>query len=1313
MTIELTPVLSRTWDVDESWTREVYERPRRLRRRCATALRDGRRDDVTPAGQGLRAARPRRRRLPDRHEVGLHPAGRRQAGLPRRQRRRVRAGHLQGHPADDGQPARADRGRDHRVLRDPREPRLHLRPRRGRARAPPAAAARSPRPTTRATSARTSSAPATTSSSPCTPAPARTSAARRRRCSTRSRAAAASRGCARRSRPSPASTRRRRSSTTSSRSPASRRIVRNGADWFRRWAPRRRGSREGSKGMTLYSLSGHVTRPGQYEAPLGITLRELLDLAGGVRDGPPAEVLDARRLVDAAAHRRAPRRAAGLRGHRGGGLDARHQGAADLRRDDLRRARGAALDRVLRPRVLRQVHAVPRGHLLAGADPAPARARRRAARRTSRSCSTSATTSSAGRSARSATVRPARSRRRCSTSATSTSRTSSTAAARSTRPPRRCSRRRGRTSPCRWQRPDDRHRRTRRRGPASATTWSRSPSTASRSACPRARWSSGPPSCSASRSRGSATTRCSTRSAPAGSAWSRCEGQPKPLASCTTTVTDGMVVKTQLTSPVADKAQQGIMELLLINHPLDCPVCDKGGECPLQNQAMSNGRAESRFDDVKRTFPKPINISSPGAARPGALRALRPVHPLLRADRRRPVHRDARARRAAAGRHLRGRAVRVLLLRQHRADLPGRRADRRGLPLPVAAVRPGVLARRLRALRVRLRDPHRPPARQGAAPAGRRRPAGQRGVELRQGPLGLPVRHRAGPPHDAAGPRRRRHARPDVLGRGAATSRPRGWPRPAARPACWSAGAPRSRTPTPTRSSPGSRSAPTTSTSAPARTPPRRPTSSPRTSPARGLGVTYADLEQARVGAARRARARGGVADRLPAAAQGGAASGLRGASPSRRSPRAGWRSCRARCSRPRPAPRPRCSTPSRRSDDGSPTRPRRCTAPASRDPRRRAAGRRARRAVAPSPRWPRPPAPGWPGCRAGPASAARSRPARCPACCPAAVRSPTPPRAPRSRRPGASTACRPSAGRDTSGDPRRGAHRRAYARCSSAASTPTTCPTRPRRSPRSTPRRSSSAWSCATSAVTERADVVLPVAPVVEKAGTFLDWEGRERPVRRGAARHQRACRTSGCCTCSPHAMDVDLGLPDVAAARARARRARRSGTATAPPFARLDAGRAGRRRRRRGRPGHLAAAARRRPAAGRRAVPRRHRPRGRAPGSPRPPPPALGVADGDAGDRQHRRAARSRCRVVVTDMPDGVVWLPTNCAGCAVRRDLARRRRRRRPARAGGRRAVMHGGLVTVLTVLASPERPGLRHRPVVARRSSRRSSSSSSSS
>ncbi|SEP41703.1 NADH-quinone oxidoreductase subunit G [Amycolatopsis saalfeldensis] len=85
---------------------------------------------------------------------------------------------------------------------------------------------------------------------------------------------------------------------------------------------------------------------------------------------------------------------------------------------------------------------------------------------------------------------------------------------------------------------------------------------------------------------------------------------PKPQASCTMTVADGMVVKTQLTSAVADKAQHGVMELLLINHPLDCPICDKGGECPLQNQALAHGRTESRFVDTKRTFPKPLPISS-------------------------------------------------------------------------------------------------------------------------------------------------------------------------------------------------------------------------------------------------------------------------------------------------------------------------------------------------------------------------------------------------------------------------------------------------------------------------------------------------------------------------------------------------------------------------------------------------------------------------------------------------------------------------------------------------------------------------------
>jgi NADH-quinone oxidoreductase subunit G len=86
-------------------------------------------------------------------------------------------------------------------------------------------------------------------------------------------------------------------------------------------------------------------------------------------------------------------------------------------------------------------------------------------------------------------------------------------------------------------------------------------------------------------------------------------GQRKPLTACTTTVTDGMVVKTQLTSEVARAGQEGTLEFLLINHPLDCPMCDKGGECPLQDQTMAHGPGETRFHETKRHYEKPIKIS--------------------------------------------------------------------------------------------------------------------------------------------------------------------------------------------------------------------------------------------------------------------------------------------------------------------------------------------------------------------------------------------------------------------------------------------------------------------------------------------------------------------------------------------------------------------------------------------------------------------------------------------------------------------------------------------------------------------------------
>ncbi len=82
---------------------------------------------------------------------------------------------------------------------------------------------------------------------------------------------------------------------------------------------------------------------------------------------------------------------------------------------------------------------------------------------------------------------------------------------------------------------------------------------------------------------------------------------PAIQPSCMIECTDGMVVETE--SEVTKKAQDGILEFLLINHPLDCPVCDKGGECPLQDQTLSHGPGESRFVEEKRHLEKPINVS--------------------------------------------------------------------------------------------------------------------------------------------------------------------------------------------------------------------------------------------------------------------------------------------------------------------------------------------------------------------------------------------------------------------------------------------------------------------------------------------------------------------------------------------------------------------------------------------------------------------------------------------------------------------------------------------------------------------------------
>ena len=87
------------------------------------------------------------------------------------------------------------------------------------------------------------------------------------------------------------------------------------------------------------------------------------------------------------------------------------------------------------------------------------------------------------------------------------------------------------------------------------------------------------------------------------------EGQRKLFTSCTTTVAEGMVVRTQATSDVVHDAQVANLEFLLLNHPLDCPICDRGGECPLQDQALAFGPGESRYREAKRVYPKPLPLS--------------------------------------------------------------------------------------------------------------------------------------------------------------------------------------------------------------------------------------------------------------------------------------------------------------------------------------------------------------------------------------------------------------------------------------------------------------------------------------------------------------------------------------------------------------------------------------------------------------------------------------------------------------------------------------------------------------------------------
>ena len=126
-------------------------------------------------------------------------------------------------------------------------------------------------------------------------------------------------------------------------------------------------------------------------------------------------------------------------------------------------------------------------------------------------------------------------------------------------------------------------------------------------------------------------------------------GPPKPQASCALPAAEGQEIRTD--SQMVKTAREGVMEFLLINHPLDCPICDQGGECDLQDQSVAYGRGGSRYDENKRAVTEKVH----GSAHQDGDDPLHPLHPLralLRRNRRRGRNRRALSRRGHADHHL-------------------------------------------------------------------------------------------------------------------------------------------------------------------------------------------------------------------------------------------------------------------------------------------------------------------------------------------------------------------------------------------------------------------------------------------------------------------------------------------------------------------------------------------------------------------------------------------------------------------------------------------------------------------------------------
>ena len=222
-------------------------------------------------------------------------------------------------------------------------------------------------------------------------------------------------------------------------------------------------------------------------------------------------------------------------------------------------------------------------------------------------------------------------------------------------------------------------------------------------------------------------------------------GPPKPQAACTLTAAEGMEVKTAHTSEMAAEAQNATLEFILVNHPLDCPVCDKGGECPLQDLTFRYGPGSTRMTFDKRTFEKPI-----------------PISPTIALDRERCIlcYRCTRFSEAVAedGQLVaveRGAASMIATFAdepyrapfsgQRDRALPGRCAHLDPVPLRGATVGDPERPHRLRPLPGRLQHQrHHPRGERQAHPLAQP-PRDRRGLALRQGALRLRAPPRRGP----------------------------------------------------------------------------------------------------------------------------------------------------------------------------------------------------------------------------------------------------------------------------------------------------------------------------------------------------------------------------------------------------------------------------------------------------------------------------------------------------------------------------------------------------------------------------------------